>query len=608
LAPAETDEDISDIEANQVVGDPMDGDGAIVSAAGGVPLADADDFSARLIDETSLPRVAQAETADDGFEDDFNLPPSGRFDDEEDNERSLIAALSARLSSSEDTEEPTPSDDNSTRSRLGSLPTSFGEGFASDLGTLDSPIPEAPFAEVETDAAATSVSLDADKTVSPGPLATDEALEVEAQSEDHAQFGSFDDEDPQDSAVEDRDLGAPASDEAVSVEDPDFDEVGSSDASVAESSDSASEIVGDATSVPDAKEIDTAPETSETRQAEQPADDAASLMARAKMARARVVKIRRSDAPPRPAPLTESTEAPTDETSTPLEGTAPSVQPRRPVVPRRPRIEAAEDDASVKRLIEQTNSELDGPENRRRLSAIAHLKAAVAATVADRKAGVENKGPSDETRISPYRSDLERVMRPRVSQPDDKPSPVAPPAERPAPLVLVSEQRIDRPRPAQPAEHGAPATAGHPPVWPRRVAGGGALAMQAAQDQFDPEDDSEEDDTGVVDSGTIFDPQFSFADFVDRIGADSLPDLLEAATAYALCVEGREYVSRPQMVKHVITLRPDLEEKREDVMRVFGTLLREGRIEKVRRGQFALQEGSPLLAEGKKAVEGDQQS
>jgi hypothetical protein len=171
--------------------------------------------------------------------------------------------------------------------------------------------------------------------------------------------------------------------------------------------------------------------------------------------------------------------------------------------------------------------------------------------------------------------------------------------------VLVSEQRIDRPRPTPAAEHVASTGAAVTPVWPRRVSGGGGLAMQAPQDSFDQDEDEFDEDNAELENGTIFDPQFSFAEFAERLGADSLPDLLEAATAYALCVEGRDHVSRPQMVKHVIGLRPEYEEKREDVMRVFGTLLREGRIEKVRRGQFSLQDGSPLLEEGRKAVAGD---
>jgi hypothetical protein len=270
------------------------------------------------------------------------------------------------------------------------------------------------------------------------------------------------------------------------------------------------------------------------------------------------------------------------------------VRPQRPVSNRRrgTDLPATEDDASVKRLLDQTNSELQGPENRRRLSAIAHLKAAVAATVADRKSG-GNTGPTDEMRMNPYRNDLERAVRPRSG--DTAISNAAPTAvPRPAPLMLVSEQRIDTPR-AKP-----PAISPHiSPVRPRRVQSG-ALALEEAHDD---EDDFDLDGHDTQ-AGNIFGAATSFADYAERLGAESLSDLLEAAVAYAAHVEGRADVSRPQMVEHVLTVKPALEEDRENMLRSFGTLLREGRIEKVRRGYFALSEASPIHAEARRAAQG----
>jgi hypothetical protein len=58
------------------------------------------------------------------------------------------------------------------------------------------------------------------------------------------------------------------------------------------------------------------------------------------------------------------------------------------------------------------------------------------------------------------------------------------------------------------------------------------------------------------------------------------------------------------MVEHVLTVKPALEEDRENMLRSFGTLLREGRIEKVRRGYFALSEASPIHAEARRAAQG----
>ena len=69
-------------------------------------------------------------------------------------------------------------------------------------------------------------------------------------------------------------------------------------------------------------------------------------------------------------------------------------------------------DAAVERLIAQTNTVMEVPETRRRHSAIAHLKAAVAAT----KAAVSDQPRSDGRKTNPedpYRDDLEIAVRPQ---------------------------------------------------------------------------------------------------------------------------------------------------------------------------------------------------
>ena len=243
-------------------------------------------------------------------------------------------------------------------------------------------------------------------------------------------------------------------------------------------------------------------------------------------------------------------------------------------------------EAAVSRLIEQTNEVMAVPENRRRLSTIAHLKAAVAATVADRFAkGGAGPKEAETKRLDPYREDLARVVRPQHPTGSDD----APSTPRPAPLVLVSAQRIDRPRVA-PTE-GAPTLAAVPnsPVRPRRVTSA-ALAVDTA-----PEIDEEED----TDAAHVFSDARGFAEFSERLGANSLAEILEAAAAYSVCIEGRPYFSRPQLMSQIGALSADSEFSREDGLRTFGALLREGRIQKIKRGQFVLTEGSRYLAEAR---------
>ena len=205
--------------------------------------------------------------------------------------------------------------------------------------------------------------------------------------------------------------------------------------------------------------------------------------------------------------------------------------------------DAAED---VTRLMAEADQQMEEPEGATRRSAFAHLRAAVAARFADKSMAKE---ASEEETTKAYRNDLAQVVKPR--------RPVAsgnrterPADQRPTPLKLVAEQRID---------DEALADAG--PVTPRRVAA-------------TLEDDLEfAEDTG-------------FAEFAEQMGATKLPDVLEAAAAYLAFVEGHEQFSRPQLMTRV--RQADCGEfSREDGLRSFGQLLRAGKIEKIKGGRFA---------------------
>lgn len=308
---------------------------------------------------------------------------------------------------------------------------------------------------------------------------------------------------------------------------------------------------------------------------------------------------------------------------------------------------APEADGSVDRLIAHTNTALEVPENKRRLSAIAHLKAAVAATLADRLSRHAADADPTPGRDEPYRDDLERAVRP--------PRPTLAAGQRPAPLVLVSEQRILRPAPpvqppapvaaepaAPPAATVAPDPASAPdspptvaapaaeapssvtpaaaspdaarpaganvvPVRPRRVVPTSPAARPTSPAaQQNASYTAPVAPTRVADEEEDEDSEISlpldlsgFADFAEKLGANNLPELLEAAAAYTSCVEGLPHFSRPHIMRRVAALTEG-ELNREDSLRSFGRLLREGRIEKIRRGQFALTDRSHLLAEARK--------
>ncbi|WP_299282784.1 hypothetical protein [uncultured Tateyamaria sp.] len=201
-------------------------------------------------------------------------------------------------------------------------------------------------------------------------------------------------------------------------------------------------------------------------------------------------------------------------------------------------------DDDVSRLMAEADNQMDEPEGSSRRNAFAHLKAAVAAKKAD--AGI---GSKDEEEEGAFRSDLASVVKPRrptvSSSRGERPS-----AERPAPLKLVAEQRVD----VEAAPKG--------PVRPRRVA-----AVQEVT--HDTEDEG------------------NFADYASDMGAHTLPDLLEAAASYLSFVEGRDQFSRPQLMSKVRQVE-ERDFSREDGLRSFGQLLRAGKIEKIKGGRFTV--------------------
>jgi hypothetical protein len=322
----------------------------------------------------------------------------------------------------------------------------------------------------------------------------------------------------------------------------------------------------------------------------------------------------------------------------------------------------------VARLLRQADDVMADAGNRRRIDSMAHLKAAVAAAEADRAAG-EIARPATGPNTAAYRDDLAHVVQPdpepgpeseirprrktvSVRPQEPRPGTIRPGMLSPPPLVLVSEQRIDRlvpvvepdpvPQPASaqapamapamtpaaldPAAHAAPERTfqplstgprqpgidGQPLVAMRtgRLSGAigagatGALPIQphervalgratpSVSTEVDDEEDFDEDLSNTVEVG--------LASFAERVGVKSMAEMLEAAAAYATCVEKRDQFTRPQLMRRLMASAGDKTVSREDGLRSFGTLLRTGRIEKVSRGHYVLAEHSPYLAEARR--------
>ena len=93
------------------------------------------------------------------------------------------------------------------------------------------------------------------------------------------------------------------------------------------------------------------------------------------------------------------------------------------------------------------------------------------------------------------------------------------------------------------------------------------------------------------------------AALAERIGAHGLSDLLEAAAAFAAYVEGRPSFSRPQIMKKIASFNIEDPFSREDGLRSFGMLLRQGKIHKVKRGQFAIAKTSRFIPEARRMAQ-----
>ena len=224
----------------------------------------------------------------------------------------------------------------------------------------------------------------------------------------------------------------------------------------------------------------------------------------------------------------------------------------------------------MERLMQQADRELATAETGRKQNAIAHLKAAVASKAADLAAGFGN-GNADQT--DEYRADLADAVRPAPA----------------APLKLVAEQRVDIPHAPEPDIQDEDTTLPVRPVRPRRVVRG---AKPAAQQNSAASPQTAPPKAPISPTTTI--PAFqaeSFSEFAAQMGAHGLPDLLEAAAVYLAVVEGQPTFSRPQVMSKASSVSDD-GFSREDGLRSFGQLLRQGKFQKQKPGQFVVQETS----------------
>ena len=210
----------------------------------------------------------------------------------------------------------------------------------------------------------------------------------------------------------------------------------------------------------------------------------------------------------------------------------------------------------VGRLLDETDNKLNEDETVHRRRVISQMRAAVAATNADRLVSRQvSREDEEEAEKDRYREDFsEAVQDTTRALPERKPS-TSPP------LMLVSSQRID----------------------PKTVE-----LSEVPEPKVETESSSEPE---------------GFAAFAESVGAKELHELLEAAAAYTVFAEGQSSFTRPEIMKRVARVDPTIRMSREDSLRSFGQLLRQGKFRKLERGQFTIEKTTKFHPEHRFAGE-----
>lgn len=264
--------------------------------------------------------------------------------------------------------------------------------------------------------------------------------------------------------------------------------------------------------------------------------------------------------------------------------------------PERAKIRLLEE--TLDELLQRTNANMADTDVQRRQAAMAHMKAAAAATEADRAAATP---PA-------LRDPAREPMRAPASAPDPSAAfradlQTAAPNAVKSPLVLVSGQRIastDAPHSHQSAPHPQAALAAAPPKSAANTATANAASgPKLVANIFRTQDDETFDDTnvdvGAVGPSNVFTNLESFADFAARLGATDQLELMEAAAIYVAHIEHQPLFRRRQLVRHISSLPGAIPLSRDSSLGLFNQLLRSGTLCEVEPGLFSVTDRSALL-------------
>lgn len=267
------------------------------------------------------------------------------------------------------------------------------------------------------------------------------------------------------------------------------------------------------------------------------------------------------------------------------------------------------EEEALERLLETTNTKLEAPDAARRSNALERLKAAVAATEAERRLRA-GTGPRTERpkvsqvsvdpaefrrRMADVRKDHEEVVS--FSRPTTKAS-----TKRPrgtiATLILGQDQRVptDAAEAAEPpakksgadvAADDVPATSTTRSAKPDlKIVRRDDVELDAVADH-DPVAGLGGAINDALDQG-LPDRRDDFAAFADRIGATTLHELLEASAAFLSIVEEQPRYSQDSILANLADFISENEVSADATDRSFNRLMRDGRLLRVKTGRYTL--------------------
>ena len=227
------------------------------------------------------------------------------------------------------------------------------------------------------------------------------------------------------------------------------------------------------------------------------------------------------------------------------EDAAPALSPR---MQRRIRKRIAREELALQRLLEAADKRMNQAEIARKRDEIRHLKAAIAATRSDESLAPEHRSRKGAEKVSEFRRHLAEIDPGKRDAGARK-------SRRP-PLVLV-----------EPIATGTPGKAGAAASEPSTPAEW-ELALSESP---------------------------SFDRFITAIEVTSVEALIEAAAAWITYGEGRTRFTRLEISELIAPVCEDFGIQREEVLRAFGQLLREGALTRIAPGDFAMTKRSHFV-------------